>query len=901
MNIVGKAIGHIRILGRLGEGGMGEVYVGFDDKLERKVAVKAIGARFQLDPQAKSRFLQEARVLSQLEHPQICQIYDYIEGEDSDYLVLEFIAGKNLRDRIGAGIDKQLTLKMAEQIAQVLVAAHEKGIIHRDLKPSNVMVTDKNEVKVLDFGLARFVKTLREFRAPERRDEIPPLQPPTGVQADQKEITLTLLPPADKSESVPGQPRPVHLKTMAGTVMGTPLYMSPEQARGEAATAASDMYSFGLLLQHLFTGQAPYDETLDQTTILNRAMKAESAPVAGISADLTNLINRLKSRVPAARPSARETLETIRRIREKPRRITRNLIIATVAAAFLLFGFKYTLDLRRERTLAFQARDEASSVANFLVDLFRVSDPGEARGNTVTAREILDKGARKIEQGLEQHPLTKARLMDTIGLVYRQLGLYQESEPLVKKALEIRKNRLEKDDLQIAQSLTNLALLFERQGKYPESIESAQRSLEIQKKKLGLDHPDVAASLHLIGRIYYRQVKFTEAESFYKQALEIRERVLGPNHPDVAGSLNDLGALYYLQSQFDKAEQCYKRALEIRESVLGLDHPDVGDTLNSLAGLYLWLGRYDEADPLYQRSLAIRLKTLGPDHPVVANSYNNIAILYNYRKNYVEAEKYYQKALDIRKKTLREDHPDIAASLEDLAYLYQVTGRIDEAEIMNQQALSMLEKAYGSSNPKLVSVLHSLALIYIGKGRYGKAEEDLKRALDIMEKTFGPNDLRAARSLGNLGYLYLKTGRFDESEKRYRSAVTIVEKEAGPEDSEIAEFLSGLGWVCFQTGRYDEAEQHLKRGLAICNKKDEKTDPQVKAEILSNLGCLFYRGLGQNEEAESSFKKALEIIEKDLNMLSPEARERMKEYANLLRRSGKQKEAVDLEARIKSR
>ncbi len=901
MNIVGKAIGHIRIVGRLGEGGMGEVYAGFDDKLERKVAVKAIGARFQMEPQAKSRFLQEARVLSQLEHPQICQIYDYVEGEDSDYLVLEFIAGKSLRDRIRTGIDKPLTLKIAEQIAQVLVAAHEKGIIHRDLKPSNIMVTDKNEVKVLDFGLARFVKALREYTVPERGDGIPPSQPPMGVPADQEEITLTLLPPDDKYKSVPGHPRPVHLKTIAGTVMGTPLYMSPEQARGEAASAASDMFSFGLLLQHLFTGKAPYDETLDRATVLKKAMKAESAPVAGISAALASLINRLKSPVPTARPSARETLEIIRRIREKPRRITRNLIIATVAAVFLLFGFKYTLDLRRERTLALQARDEASSVANFLVDLFKVSDPGEARGSTVTAREILDKGAREIERGLSQHLLTKARLMDTIGLVYRQLGLYQESEPLVKEALEIRENRLETDDLQIAQSLLNLALLLERQGKYPESMKSAQRGLEIQKKKLGFDHPDVATSLHLIGRIYYRQVNFPQAESFYKQALEIRERALGPNHPDVAGSLNDLGALYYLQSQFDKAEQCYIRALEIRESVLGLDHPDVADTLNSLAGLYLWLGRHDEADPLYQRSLAIRLKTLGPDHPLVANSYNNIAILYNYRKNYAKAEEYYRKALDIRKKTLREDHPDIAGALEDLAYLYQVTGRINEAETMYQQALVMLEKAYGPANPELVSVLHNLALISIDKARYTKAEEDLKRALDIMEKGFGHDHLRTTRSLGNLGYLYLRAGRYPESEKQYERAIAILEKEAGPEESEIAEYLSGLGWACFKSGRYDEAQQDLRRGLEICNKKDEKPDPKVKAEILSNLGCLFYRGLGQNEEAELFFKEALEIMEKDLNLFSPDAREKMEEYANLLRRSGKQKEASDLEARLRSR
>ncbi len=865
MEIIGKTIGHIRIAGRLGQGGMGEVYVGFDDKLERKVAVKAIGAKSQLDTQAKSRFLREARVLSQLEHPHICQIYDYIEGDASDYLVLEFIDGRNLKHRIDQGIEKSLKLKIAEQIAQVLVVAHEKGIVHRDLKPSNVMLTDKNEVKVLDFGLARFVKAKSGYKEPEKRDEAAPPKVDSDAPRNQQDVTLTL-PQQNNIPEADSEPLPlVTFKTQDGAIMGTPLYMSPEQARGEAATAASDMYSFGLLLQQLFTGQSPYDETVDQTTILDLAMKAKTVPLTGVSADLATFINRLKSPVPAARPSATEALEKIQRIREKPKRRVRNLIISTIVSVFVLFAFKYTLDLRQERKQALQARDEATNVANFLVNLFEVSDPGEARGNTITAREILDKGAKEIERGLEKHPLTKARLMDTIGIVYRKLGLYQESEPLARLALEIRENMLGKEDLQVARSLMNLALLFERQGKYPEAEEYSQRSLAIQKKSLEGDHPDIAASLHLLGLIYHRQVKLKEAESFYLRALEIREKALGPNHPDVAESLNDLGALYYLQSQFDKAEQCYKRALHIRESVLGADHPDVGSTLNSLAGLYLWLRRYDEAEPLYQRSLAIRLKTLGPDHPEVANSYNNIAILYNYRKNYAEAEKYYRKSLQIRKKALRQDHPDIAGVLEDLAYLYQETGRIKEAETMYTQALSILEKAFGANNPELTSALHNLALIYVDQGHYGKAEEYLKRALDIMKKAFGPEHLRVTESLGHLGYLYLKTGQYGESEKLYKNAIAILEKEAGPEDSEIAGDLSGLGWICFKTGRYDEAEQHLKRGFAICAKNEKEPDPQVRADILSNLGCLYYRGLGRYKEAESYFKNALKIIDQNVD------------------------------------
>jgi serine/threonine protein kinase len=898
--MIGKTIGHIRIMGRLGKGGMGEVYVGFDDKLERKVAVKAIGAKSRYDARTKSRFLREARALSQLGHPHICQIYDYIEGDTSDYLVLEFIEGKSLKHKIEEGMEGPLKLKIAEQIAEVLVVTHKKGIIHRDLKPSNIMVTDKNEVKVLDFGLARFVQAKRESRGLEQRDEVAPAEPDSGAPLEQMDITWTLPQQDDGSEVDSGPPPVVGFMTRDGMIMGTPFYMSPEQARGEAASAASDMYSFGLVLQQLFTGKLPYDETVDRTTILNLAQKAETVPIMGVSADLAGLINRLKSPVPAARPSATETLEIIQRIREKPKRRVRNLIISSVALAFVLFGFKYIWDLRQERQLALQARDEATNVANFLVNLFKVSDPGEARGNTITAREILDKGAKEIERGLEILPLTKARLMETIGTVYRNLGLYKESEPLTRKVLEIQENQLGKEDLQVAQSLMNLALLFERQGKYPEAAECSERSLDIQKKRLGSDHPDIASSLHLLGRISYRQAKLKQAESFYEPALKIREKTLGPKHPDVAESLNDLGALYYLQGQFDKAEQNYKRALAIRESVLGADHPDVGSTLNSLASLYLWLKRYGEAEPLYQKSLSIRLKTLGPDHPFVANSYNNIGILYQYQKNYPEAEKYYKKSLEVRKKSLRPDHPDIAGGLEDLANLYQVMGRIHEAETLYRQALLLLEKAYGSDNPELTSVLNNLAYIYMGLGSYSKAEENFERSLNIIKKAFGPDHLRTSRSLADLGHLYLKTGRYDESKKQYQSAIAILEKERGPEDAGLAKYLCDLGRLCFKTGRYGEAEKHLKRGLAICDKSGKKTRPEVRAGILGNLGCLYDRGLGRYEEAESYFKNALKIIEQDLSTSNSEARETMNDYVNLLRRLGKEKDAKDLEARLKS-
>lgn len=896
MTLIGKAIGHIRIVDILGKGGMGEVYVGFDETLERKVALKAIQAESRLKPQAKARFLREARVLSQLEHPSICQIHDYIEGEETDFLVLEFIEGKNLHQAVAHKLNKSLKLKIAEQVAQVLVVAHGKGVVHRDLKPSNVMLTKNGEIKVLDFGLARFVESKPGRLKPKTKDESELLKLGFDHTAVPGAPTITVPPPTgEESVSVPPD-RPLEtLKTKQGTVMGTPLYMSPEQARGEAVSAASDMYSFGLMLQELFTGLEPYEETDKPSTILDKAMKAETRPVSGVSSDLAALINRLKSAVPTARPSATETAGRLRQIREKPRKRIRNSIISVVAVAFMLMGLKYTMDLRQERKLALQARDEATNVVKFLVDLFEVSDPGEAQGNTITAREILSKGAQEIGQGLQEQPLTRARLMDTIGTVYMKLGLYEDSEPLLLRALELREELLGNEDPQVAESFVSLSLLLEQQGKFGEAERMAQRGLEIRERVLEQDHPDIAESLHGLARIYHKQVKLKEAEPLYKRALEIREKVLGSNHPDVAQSLNSLGILYYVQKKFDEAENNYKRALTIRETVLGPDHPDIGRSLNSLASLYLWLRRFDEAEPLYRRALAIREKTLGPVHPDVATCFYNIALLFYYKGNYEEAEKHYTQALDIQRQSLGENHPDVASTLESLATIFHLRGDYDKALSYYRRALAIEEKAFGTNNPELASALHNMGLLYTEIGEFDTAEKLIKRALEILEGTFGSDHVRVTDSLAHLGYVYSRTERFNKAEDVYRRALTIREKELGSEHPKLSKILNGLGLIYDKWAQYDKAEQFFLRALDIC-KKNPEADPYSEADSLHNLGVLYFRGLGKNEKAETYFKQALALEEEVYGEDSEEMKGTVREYADLLRMLGRDDEAEALES-----
>jgi eukaryotic-like serine/threonine-protein kinase len=227
------AIGPYKIERELGRGGMGEVYLAHDSRLDRQVAIKALPAHLALDPDRLARFQREAKVLASLNHPGIGAIYGFEEASGHQYLVLEFVEGETLADRLAKGpIPVDEALPLAKQIAESLEVAHEKGIIHRDLKPANVMLTPDGHAKVLDFGLAR-----TEEGAP----------------------ASTVIPEGSAaSPTVTSPARFAHSPTVAGVIMGTAGYMSPEQARGKPVDKRSDIFSFGCVLYEMLTGTMPF-------------------------------------------------------------------------------------------------------------------------------------------------------------------------------------------------------------------------------------------------------------------------------------------------------------------------------------------------------------------------------------------------------------------------------------------------------------------------------------------------------------------------------------------------------------------------------------------------------------------------------------------------------------------
>ena len=431
-------IGPYRVLRRLGTGGMGTVYLAerADAQFRQQVALKVVN-RHLVNDEIVRRFRTERQILADLDHPNIAHLLD--GGTTADglpYLVMEYVVGERIDAYCNAralALRERLALFLA--VCDAVQYAHRNLVIHRDIKPSNILVTPDGAPKLLDFGIAKLMGTGAERGAALTR-------------ADER--------------------------------LMTPEHASPEQVRGEPVTTGSDVYALGILLYHLLTGERPYTPDDGSVAALERAIcetapdkpstvvmraatragnAAAPAPVPvpaprrlarALTGDLDNIVLMALRKEPARRyASAAQMAEDVRRyldqrpviarpdtwsyrtakfLRRHTASVTAAAAVVVVLAAVVVY---YTQRLAGERDRAQDAERRAvretetsKRVSDFLVELFRVSDPDKARGETITAREILDRGAERIDQELDDEPEVQAQLMDTMGLVYRSLGLY---------------------------------------------------------------------------------------------------------------------------------------------------------------------------------------------------------------------------------------------------------------------------------------------------------------------------------------------------------------------------------------------------------------------------------------------------------------------------------------------
>ncbi len=352
---------------------MGAVYLGFDEKLERPVAVKVLSDERRLKPTAKARFLREARLLSRLDDPRICRIHDLIEDGDNDYLVLEYIDGADLAEAAAVAKSQEEVLTHFLGVAEALAAAHREGIVHRDLKPDNVMVTTRGAVKVLDFGIARSLaaRVVAEPVAAVRPGPNPELL--TGDDAiNEPGLGPTRSMAGDltsKMEAAVGVEGAATLHTRIGSLVGTIRYMSPEQASGAEVTEASDLYSLGVMMQEVLTGAAVYGESSGMDLLL-KVYRADTAPISDLDPEVARLIEDLTRIDPAARPDAEAVVDRLKHVLDRPRQrrrrrfrlaVTAAVVVAALAAAAMVLNARF--QARRQAELAQTFARQAEEIA----------------------------------------------------------------------------------------------------------------------------------------------------------------------------------------------------------------------------------------------------------------------------------------------------------------------------------------------------------------------------------------------------------------------------------------------------------------------------------------------------------------------------------------------------------
>jgi len=501
-----------------------------------------------------------------------------------------------------------------------------------------------------------------------------------------------------------------------------------------------------------------------------------------------------------------------RRLWWMKRAVVAALAVLTVVAA----GAAYLANKQRERA---QIEVKTSTqVSDFLVNLFEISDPSKARGNSITAREVLDKGVEKVTNELKDQPEIQATLMSTMGNVYRNLGLYEQSSPLLEKTIELREKIFGGHHPAVAAALHNLSLLKEAEAEFEQALSLAQRALDIWEKAQGPEHSLTLKAMENIGTIYWRMGKFDEAESFLFRALEVRKRVLGEESREVASSLNNLANLADDRGQYDKAEAYYKSALAIWEQFPDQEELNIAGALSNLALLYHNQRKTADVESLYKRSISIKEKILGAEHPGVATILHNLAVFYSSQGEFSQAEPLFRRSLSIREKAFGPEHPDVAQSLDQLAVLNARQGQVKESLPLFQRALEINEKSLGPEHPELAMSLNNIAVTYGRLQMYDKAESYFKRALSIREKALGPDHPLVASTILNLGRTCIDLKKYAEAEPLIQRGLDVFEKNFGQEHSAVVSALNAQANLYAVWKKYDRAEPLYQRALAIGEK-----------------------------------------------------------------------------------
>jgi tetratricopeptide (TPR) repeat protein/predicted Ser/Thr protein kinase len=864
-------IGRFPVLRKLAQGGMGVVYSGFDEELDRRVAIKVLAGESR--EEATERLRREAQAMARLSHPNVVTIYEVGMWEGQVFLAMEFVRGKTLGEWLTeTGPSWREILDVFRQAADGLAAAHEVGVVHRDFKPENVMIDDRGRVKVLDFGLAMTEESIDPVALSMANDR-EFVRPGTG-----------------------GQPK-LSL-TMTGSLMGTPAYMAPEQHLGRPTDSRTDQFSFCVALyEALYDGQRPFGGD-DRDSISDSVLGGNLRPPPKGS-KVPGWIRKVLARGLATSPDQRWSSmgALVTQLNRDPARLRMQLGGLGIVLGAVLGVWGYT-QLQEQQAVA-ACEQEGAQISKVWNDEAKAQVRDALLKTQVAhASETWAKVEQRIDDYVGEWSQNRTSVCN-YALVHQEWTAEQHQS--AARCFDARKTRLQavvdvlshasrgaaQEAIGLSTDLPDLATCtraesFDRgtdlptettrreeviegtteleranvllaAGSYGDALDIAQtvlaaagtneyaplraQALQVAglayldkadydraEKNLdkayflavdeGIDSVAAVSASNLCVLVGYRLSRYEEGLRWAKHAQVIYDRLEGDDTGQ-AQLYNNLGLVHHRAGDFDASRTHHLRALQLRETIYDEAHPLVAESLFNLALVHRDMGAYAAAESAFQRAVEIQSEALGREHPRVAAALNGLGAFRIATGDYDAAEEHYSEALRIGEAAFEQNHPRLLGSISGLGVIHRERGEYEEARALFERVLQAHTDQVGGEHRYVAGVLTELALLNIEVGQLDRADELLGRAAEIRQRTQGRDHPDLAPILLAQGRIQLEQGHLTEAAEYYARTLGITERAFGADHRAVAAPLAGLGAVRVAQGQHDRAVEPLQRALGV--------------------------------------------------------------------------------------